>query len=123
MNTKQCSRCSAVKPLNDFYKNRNTKDKLYTYCKACFDKQNNARRDAIKERAILYKGGKCVRCLISYPETPSCVFDFHHRDPSTKEDWKGIRKWGWERVRNEIEKCDLVCSNCHRTIHGASDRT
>ena len=50
-----------------------------------------------------------------YPE----VLEFHHRNPAEKL-FNISLKWhcrSWERVRTEIEKCDLICANCHRETH------
>lgn len=61
-------------------------------------------------------GGKCIRCGYNkYPE----VLEFHHKYPSQKNfniSLKGHCR-SWERVRKEIEKCSLLCANCHRELH------
>lgn len=75
----------------------------------------------LKNKAIIYKGSKCIRCGLSFPETPQFIFDFHHRNPSTKGDWTSIRKWGWTRIQVEIDKCDLLCANCHRYVEYGDD--
>jgi hypothetical protein len=50
---------------------------------------------------------------------PTCCMDHHHLDPSVKE--KGVSTMissnSWEKIQEEINKCVLVCSNCHRKIH------
>jgi hypothetical protein len=66
--------------------------------------------------AIEHLGGKCSRCGYNkYPE----VLEFHHKDPTQK--LFGIGQRGltrsWKRVQAEIEKCDLLCANCHRELH------
>ena len=54
----------------------------------------------------------CLDCKISYPYY---VMDFDHRDPSTKSGQISThRTKGMKWVKAEIEKCDLVCANCHR---------
>lgn len=72
-------------------------------------------RRKIKIKAIEHKGGKCEKC--GYHKCTKAL-DFHHRDPKEKEfrisSGKSI---GWEKTKKEIEKCDLLCSNCHREIH------
>lgn len=74
------------------------------------------RRKKIKELAIEYKGGCCEKCGYNkYNE----VLEFHHLDP-TKKDF-GIASDGhcksWEKVKKELDKCIMVCANCHREIH------
>ncbi len=46
------------------------------------------------------------------------ALDFHHVDPSTKEfgvSNKGMTR-SWEKIKAELDKCILVCANCHREI-------
>lgn len=68
-----------------------------------------------KLKAIAYKGGKCQRC--GYDKCVAAL-DFHHRDPSEKEfQWVRLRRLRWDRVLAELDKCDLLCANCHREVH------
>jgi len=74
------------------------------------------RRKAIREKAIEYLGGKCVYC--GYDRC-SAALDFHHLDEKSKSfglSQRGLTR-SWERTRKELEKCILVCANCHREIH------
>lgn len=59
------------------------------------------------------KDKPCADCGVEYHPF---VMEFHHRDPSTKLDTVGnlIQKASRQRVIDEIEKCDLLCANCHR---------
>lgn len=74
------------------------------------------RRRKIKDMAIEYKGGKCFLC--GYKKCKDAL-EFHHLDSKKKE--FAISKDGttrsWERIKKEIRKCMLVCSNCHRELH------
>lgn len=74
------------------------------------------RRKAIKSLLITYKGGKCEDCGLV---EKSAVYDFHHNDPNKKE--FGLAHRGhcksWEIVKKEVDKCNLLCSNCHRLVH------
>ena len=74
-------------------------------------------RRRTKEALVEYKGGKCVRCGYS-----KCIdaLEFHHRDPSKKDFSVSGKTWSLERLKKEVDKCDLVCSNCHREIHAES---
>jgi len=72
-------------------------------------------RRKIKEKAVLYKGGKCKNC--SYDKCIAAL-EFHHRDPSEKEFRLSSGKTrNWELTKKELDKCDLLCANCHREVH------
>ena len=84
-------------------------------CKPCFNKASVQRWNAQKQKAVEYKGGKCVYC--GYDKCLSAL-EFHHRDPKEKEfAWDSMRKQAWDKVVTELDKCDLVCANCHREQH------
>ena len=77
------------------------------------------RRKKIKEMAIAYKGGKC--CICDYHKCNTAL-DFHHRDDTKKSFGLSVRGLtrSWERTRKELDKCVLVCANCHREIHSGT---
>jgi predicted HNH restriction endonuclease len=73
------------------------------------------RRRTLKNKAIAYMGGQCKVC--GYNKYPGAL-DLHHIDPSLKSfeiGYKGYTR-SWETVRAELDKCVLVCANCHREI-------
>ena len=78
------------------------------------------RRKKLKLLAVEYLGGKCSTCGYN-----KCIeaLDFHHRDSSVKE--FGIAAKGntrsWESVKQELNKCILLCANCHREHHYLAD--
>jgi hypothetical protein len=109
----KCGNCDKFYSKDNFYKK--TKNLLNSYCKNCFNEYAKERWKARKRKAIEYKGGKCSSC--GYNKCPD-VLEFHHRDPKQKEfDWKKLRQMSWDKVTNELDKCDLLCSNCHRERH------
>ena len=57
----------------------------------------------------------CADC----EERDPVVLDFHHRDPSTKQGNFGdsLRMLGRKRLAEEMDKCDVLCANCHRRRH------
>lgn len=74
------------------------------------------RRKRLKEKAVMYKGGKCEIC--GYSRDISAM-EFHHIDPSTKSfglSMRGITR-SWEKVLIELDKCIMICANCHREVH------
>jgi hypothetical protein len=83
-------------------------------CKNKFHTKKKRRN--LKLQAIEYKGGKCEKC--GYDKCVEAL-EFHHLDPNEKE--FGISKTGntysWEKIKNEIDKCSLLCANCHREVH------
>ena len=46
------------------------------------------------------------------------VYDFHHRDPSQKDFSISKNAKSFEKCKQELDKCDLLCANCHRLRHG-----
>ena len=75
-----------------------------------------ARRKKIRVMAVAYKGGCCERCGYS-----KCIdaLEFHHIDPGQKDftiSSKGYTR-SWEKVRSELDKCMILCANCHRELH------
>ena len=77
----------------------------------------SARRRKLKQMAVQLLGGKCQIC--GYNRYIGAL-DFHHLDESTKEFSLSVRGLtrSWEKIKQEISKCILVCANCHREIHG-----
>jgi hypothetical protein len=69
-----------------------------------------------KKELVQYKGGKCQKCGYN-----KCItaLEFHHRNPEEKDfsiSW-AIGNMSFSELLLEVEKCDLVCSNCHKEIH------
>ena len=85
-----------------------------TECKKCFNKRSVSRRQNLKQIAVEHLGGKCQRC--GYDKYIGAL-EFHHKDPTQKD--MGIAGSGkkWETIKEEVEKCMLLCANCHREIH------
>lgn len=68
----------------------------------------------IKEELIQYKGGKCQIC--GYNKCISAL-EFHHLDPTQKDFTISGGTKSFKTLKPEVDKCILVCSNCHREIH------
>jgi len=74
------------------------------------------RRDDFNEWYYDYKSKlSCIRCGFSHP----AALDFHHRDRGDKEfDPSRMRdSTNKKKFLLEIEKCDVLCANCHRIHH------
>jgi 5-methylcytosine-specific restriction endonuclease McrA len=75
-----------------------------------------ARRKKVRRMAVEYKGGKCEIC--GYDRCMDAL-EFHHKDASSKD--FGISEKGhsrsWIKVMEELDKCIMICANCHRELH------
>lgn len=71
------------------------------------------RRSDLRAKAIALLGGCCQIC--KYNRAPE-VLDFHHIDPMSK-DFEISAATSWKRALPELQKCVLLCSNCHREVH------
>jgi len=73
------------------------------------------RRRKIKTLAIEYKGGKCQIC--GYKNYPGAL-ELHHIDPTQKTFSISTEAYtrSWRTVKAELDKCILLCANCHREI-------
>lgn len=111
---KRCPRCDEVKEITEetFYIKRNGSVQS---CKVCFVKDSYERHKGFKQKCVDYKGGKCITC--GYNKC-SAAMDFHHLDPNQKDyQISGIRYKPWDLVQSELDKCILLCRNCHAELH------
>lgn len=119
--TKICQGCKANLPVSMFYQRTKigSSGKVWNYhdskCTSCRTMDAGQRRRKIKEQAIQYKGGKCEDC--GYNEPFPEVYDFHHIDPKTKDYdvFKTVKIFS--KIKDELDKCILLCANCHRKRH------
>lgn len=89
--------------------------KSNTLCKICHNQRTLGRGRDNRNQYLAYKGGKCEHC--GYNKCQDAL-EFHHIDPSHKDpSFKSIRYWGIDKAKPELDKCLLLCSNCHREKH------
>ena len=89
-----------------------------TECGSC---RVSRRRWKQKLRYVEMLGGKCNRC--GYDEHPAAL-QFHHIDPTTKSFAINGNKLllNEQRVLDELNKCELLCANCHAKEHCMMER-
>ncbi len=102
----QCERCSK--------KYRYIKNQGHTthYCNSCHTHIKNHEK---KKQCVDYKGGKCQKCGYS-----KCidVLTFHHFNPRKKKfGIAGNYNRSWHSLQAELDKCILLCLNCHGEQH------
>jgi|19_taG_2_1085344.scaffolds.fasta_scaffold00490_3 hypothetical protein len=104
----KCTTCGETDETKFYGKKKNI-------CGRCQTAYNNEAGRKKKKKAVEHKGGQCKKC--GYDKCINAL-EFHHRDPSTKNDqWKTMSGWKWSRILKELHKCDLLCANCHREVH------
>ena len=87
-----------------------------TRCGSCNTK---IRRFRTKATAIKFLGGKCIQCGW---DGDQAAFQFHHLNPREKEFVLGsVANKSWETIKPELEKCLVLCANCHMIEHNTKD--
>lgn len=83
-------------------------------CRKCIVDAVTKRRRKIKILGVKYKGGCCVRCGYN-----KCIdaLDFHHLKDKKFNISKDGHTRSWEKTKEELDKCILLCANCHREEH------
>ena len=132
METKTCLGCNKTLLIDQFSFKNKSKGIRQSRCKICYNSHNRdyyksgERLKQIKrvrvnseQRYQLFKEWKSSQSCIVCGEDSSECLDLHHVDPSTKEGdiSELFSRWSWARIQDEIRKCVVVCSNCHRKIH------
>lgn len=104
----ECETCGETKEAEFYGKQKAT-------CKRCANANSVEKWKILKLRAIEYKGGCCLAC--EYSKFYGAL-EFHHRDPTEKDhNWNTLRLCTWNTIERELNRCDLLCSNCHREEH------
>ena len=110
-NQRICLTCNTTKPQEEFYKRGK---KFMCHCKDCFLEKNTIKRLKVKQKAVDYLGGKCSKC--GYNKCLAAL-DFHHINPHEKDkDYTNFRL-SFDKLKTELDKCVLLCANCHREEH------
>jgi hypothetical protein len=128
---KICGICGIEKDESEFH--RKTQNKLHSMCKMCkkeYDKKwyknNQRRRDLLNERGR----ERCKRnmeFIRNYKISKGCkicgynktyyALEFHHETDDKKYTVSKMKTLSIKTVMKEIEKCIVICANCHREIH------
>lgn len=91
---KKCTKCSIVKPIDQFHKSLRYKDGYNYWCKSC---SNQAKKLSVKPYSI-HKKSYCENC--SFIALDSCQLDIDHIDGN--------------HSNNDISNLRTLCANCHR---------
>lgn len=127
---RECTRCKKEKSLEDFRFRNKTKGTRQSWCKECMSKwekniwktskqrrSSNAKKAALRRKrnvdfVIDYlKDKKCLDC----GEDDIVVLEFDHiSDKKFEISYATRATYSLEKIKQEIDKCDIVCANCHK---------
>jgi hypothetical protein len=131
---KQCTKCNEQKNEEDFFWKSKVNGKRHSQCKECYREARKggehyqmykeeyvARAKKRKKRLVeenreklreYFSKHTCVDC----PETDPIVLEFDHliREDKKKGISKMMQDYTWEQILLEIDKCEVVCANCHK---------
>lgn len=134
---KVCTVCKLEKTNNDFYFRDKATNKLHSQCKLCYSEKrrklwkiyyykhgskyrenanlrNKKLKDKLRHQMMQYLSDKsCVICGVSDPR----ILEFDHINPKMKSfsiSRAITNVLSWETILNEIEKCQVLCANCHK---------
>jgi hypothetical protein len=128
--TFKCLKCDHM------WSGRPFKVKAYKCCPNCRKQyynspygENNSKIDRgfIKRTSqslinIIYKGGVCQECNLNLIQN-FWLADYHHINPLEKEfEMSKMKSRSWDIVKKELDKCMLLCANCHRSKHFNKDK-
>ena len=126
-----CPSCKQDKDWSKFYIYK--KNKRSAYCKECARKKAREqwrglskeekkikrirqKKSLQKKIRVVLEESSCVRCGESDP----IVLVFHHREPANKTSEISTMigdRVSWKSIKKEIDKCDVLCANCHMRVH------
>ena len=127
---KTCTKCNLEKSLAGFRRDKTRKDGYRSECKACarllhkqryteeyFESARKRNRKRSEANSLLIEAAKQAGCKLC-PEKEHCCLEFHHIDPTNKNFIvsKGRNRTP-KQLAAEIEKCVVICSNCHKKLH------
>lgn len=128
METKVCTKCKLEKPISKFNKCSSKKDGLQSECKQChnllyksyyltnkdkFRTNSSNRRNNIRQFLNEIKRNGCSIC----GENDLACLDFHHVRDKKYTISQLIKIENFTKIKAEVEKCIILCANCHRKLH------
>lgn len=114
--TLKCGKCKQIKSIELFNQDQTRLTGYSCYCKDCAVEQTISRMVKFKLKCLDYLTHECTICGYN-----KCIaaLDFHHKDPTQKDVLISRFKFYTfdDRVKKELDKCIVLCANCHRELH------
>lgn len=110
-----CRDCGDANRNNAFSLNKKFGKVHKSLCNVCQKNRNSGQWRTRKQGFVDYKGGKCEKCDYNKCLGGLC---FHHRDPKQKDpEFYLMKNRSLQNAKEELDKCDLLCRNCHAETH------
>ena len=95
-------------------------DNLSRKKRECYSKHQKKLRAERKATLVEMLGGVCIKC--GYSQCLAAL-DFHHKDPNTKSFELSTVGYtaSWDRLVEEVKKCELLCCRCHRELEAGME--
>ena len=114
---KKCNQCNIIKDLDNFYTKKNKKPT--SYCKDCC--KNRSKEQVYNFKYLCLEHLKTHSCMNCGYDRNQAALDFHHLDPNEKDFLiKGNHIKLDDKTKQELDKCIVLCANCHREIHNGT---
>ena len=128
----KCGGCGSSKPEDEFYWKNKEHTKRQEFCKTCKSRYNktwyaknkeshkaNVRKNSSKYIASFYDLVNTIKsetpCKDCKQYFPAICMDFDHLPEFMKSNnVSAMTGYNIEKIKAEIDKCEIVCSNCHR---------
>lgn len=127
---RRCNRCGVEKPFSDFAWHRRAKGQGQHHCRNCHaayrrdhyleNRERYIQRAALRKRELHLERTKLlIEYFSEHPctdcgETDPVVLEFDHLRDKEFEVGPKLATYPWKVVLAEIEKCEVVCGNCHK---------
>lgn len=123
---KICTSCDEEKPLEEFYKSKRGKQGRHARCKRCYSLSYDQNYYALNKLTVLERNKishkKRLKWYTELKKDKPCVDckQVFHPAAMQFDHLPGFEKvnhisaiWSRAKILEEIQKCDLVCANCH----------
>lgn len=130
MGFRKCIRCSREKPVTAFAWREKVKGRRFAHCRACQAKYHRKHYEENRAMYIAKASARTNRILeerwklmleylrdnpcVDCGESDPVVLEFDHLQDKEFDISSGLRNRSWVSVLVELEKCEVVCGNCHR---------
>lgn len=113
---KKCNKCNMSRSLDDYAPRKDRPGSYYGTCKPCWVDAASKKYVMTKSALVAHKGGKCQCCDKTYNIES---YSFHHIEPEHKDFTisRDMANVSYYTLLKELDKCILVCQNCHAEIH------